>query len=308
MWRGDDSMLNDDGSDRPPTHSTFNLRQSTFLLPRGRKLSLSHPTPLVMGILNVTPDSFSDGGVHFDHFKAVHAALSMEQSGATLVDIGGESTRPGAEPVTIDGEIARVVPIIEQVRRRSDVVISIDTRKAAVARAALDAGADMVNDVSGLKGDPQMLPLVAARGVPAIIMHMRGEPRTMQQYAQYDDVVLDVARELIACLEAAMAAGIPASQLAIDPGLGFAKTMDHNLELLARAGELCALGPLVIGASRKAFIGHLTGRAAGPDRMTGSLAAVAAAFRAGASIVRVHDVRETVDFLRVLGAIEEHRT
>jgi dihydropteroate synthase len=271
-----------------------------FNIPRGQ-------SPAVMGILNVTPDSFSDGGVHFDQSKAVHAALQMEEDGATIIDIGGESTRPGAEPLAAQIEIDRVVPVIEQIRRRSAVAISIDTRKAAVAEEAIGAGADLVNDVSAMRYSAGMSSVVAKAGVPVILMHMRGEPSTMQQFAVYDDVVSDVAGELSSMIDDAVAAGVDREKILIDPGIGFAKTFDHNLELLARAHELTALGPVVIGASRKAFIGHLTGRASGPDRALGSLAAVAAAQRAGAAIVRVHDVRATVDFLKVWMAIEARR-
>lgn len=263
--------------------------------------------PLVMGILNVTPDSFSDGGVHFDHRKAVHAALQMEADGAAVVDIGGESTRPGAEPVSAEMEIERVVPVIEQIRQRSAAPISIDTTKAAVATAALDAGADLINDISALRSDPRMAELAASRGVPVILMHMRGEPRTMQQQAWYDDVVEDVARELVGFCAEAVRAGIDRERILVDPGIGFAKTFDHNLQILARAERFRSIAPVVIGASRKAFIGHVTGRASGPERMAGSLAAVAAAHRAGVAMVRVHDVRETVDFLGMLGAIEGKR-
>lgn len=258
-----------------------------------------------MGILNVTPDSFSDGGVHFDQSKAVHAAMLMEEDGAAIVDVGGESTRPGAEPVSADEEIARVVPVIEQVRRRGDVPISIDTTKSVVAEAALNAGADIINDISALRRDPEMRALAARTGVPVILMHMRGEPRTMQQLAKYDDVVIDVARELREFVDSAVSGGVDRQQILVDPGIGFAKTAEHNLALLARCDELRAIAPVVIGASRKAFIGHLTGRPVGPERVVGSLAAVAAAFRGGAAVVRVHDVRDTVDFLRVITAIEE---
>ncbi|HXH38094.1 MAG TPA: dihydropteroate synthase [Thermoanaerobaculia bacterium] len=280
-------------------HPTFSIQHSTFVL-TGR-------TPAVMGILNITPDSFSDGGVHFDQSKAVHAALQMEEDGAAIIDIGGESTRPGAEPLAAQVEIDRVLPVIEQIRRRSGITISIDTRKAAVAEEALRAGADIINDVSAMRYSAGMPAFVARSGAPVILMHMRGEPSTMQQFAVYGDVVTDVARELSSMIDDAVAAGIDRGKILIDPGIGFAKTFDHNLELLARARELTALGPLVIGASRKAFIGHLTGRASGPDRALGSLAAVAAAQRAGAAIVRVHDVRATVDFLKVWMAIEEKR-
>ena len=270
-------------------------------LPRGRFLAFSS-LPRVMGILNITPDSFSDGGVHFDHSKAMHAGLQMESDGAAILDIGGESTRPGAAAVGPQEEIDRVVPVIAEIRRRSDVAISIDTRKAAVARAALDAGADIVNDVSALAFDRDMAPLVAERGVPVVLMHMRGEPDTMMQYATYDDVVAEVRNELEQRVAAAQEAGV--RQFLVDPGIGFAKTGEQNVALLARLSELQALGPILVGASRKAFIGNLTGRPAGPERMVGSLAAVAAAQRGGAAVVRVHDVRETLDFLRVLGAIE----
>ncbi len=285
-------------------HSTFNIQHSRLSLPRGRELALG-PTPLVMGILNVTPDSFSDGGVHFDHTKAVHAAMQMEGDGAAVIDVGGESTRPGAEPIAAQVEIDRVLPVIRQIRERSDIPISIDTRKGAVAEEAIAAGADMINDVSALRYSAGMPGIAARAGVPVILMHMRGEPATMQQFATYGDVVSEVAEELQDLADDARTAGI--EQILIDPGIGFAKTWEHNLELLARANELKRIAPVVIGASRKAFIGHLTGRASGPDRAVGSLAAVAAAFRAGAAIVRVHDVRETVDFLKVLAAIEERR-
>jgi dihydropteroate synthase len=262
--------------------------------------------PLVMGILNVTPDSFSDGGVHFDHPKALHAGLQMAEDGAAIIDVGGESTRPGAERVSIADELERVVPVIEEIRRRSDVPLSIDTMKPEVAEAAIDAGADIINDVTALR-DPQMRSLAARKGVPVILMHMRGEPRTMQEHIQYDDIVNDVLRELRVRCDEAVAAGVAPEQILVDPGIGFAKTGAHNLEILARCSELAALRPFVIGASRKAFIGQLTGRPSGPERMTGSLAAVAAAHRGGAAVVRVHDVRQTCDFLRVLGAIEEKR-
>jgi len=285
-------------------HSTFNIQHSRLSLPRGRTLSLG-PAPLVMGILNVTPDSFSDGGVHFDHAKAIHAAMQMEADGAAVIDVGGESTRPGAEPIAAQVEIDRVVPVIAQIRQRSDIPISVDTRKGAVAEEAIAAGADMINDVSAMRYSAGMPAIAARAGVPVILMHMRGEPATMQQYAVYGDVVAEVGEELQDLADDVRGAGV--EQILIDPGIGFAKTWEHNLELLARAGELRRIAPVVIGASRKAFIGHLTGRDAGPDRAIGSLAAVAAAHRAGAAMVRVHDVRETVDFLKVLAAIEERR-
>jgi dihydropteroate synthase len=274
----------------------------TLRLPRGRSLGFGR-VPLVMGIVNVTPDSFSDGGVHYDRATAVEAALRMAAEGAAIVDVGGESTRPGSDPVDERAELERVVPVIAEIRARSDVPISIDTTKGHVAEAALDAGADMINDVTALRNDPAMRPLAARRGVPVVLMHMRGAPKTMQQEIRFDDVVRDVARELAEFRRDAIAAGIEPEQIVVDPGIGFGKTSEHNLQLLARAHELTSIGPVAIGASRKAFIGHLTGRPAGPERMPGSLAAVAAAARAGVAIVRVHDVRETVDFLKVLDAI-----
>ena len=286
------------------TPSAFSPQPSAFSLPRDRKLQLTR-TPLVVAILNVTPDSFSDGGVHFDQSKAVHAALQMEADGAAVIDIGGESTRPGSDAVDAQQEIDRVIPVIEALRKRSDIPISIDTKKAAVAEAALDAGADIVNDVTALRGDRAIAGLVAKRNVPVILMHMRGEPKTMQSMTEYDDVVEDVARELTSFRDAAIAAGVAAENIAVDPGIGFAKTFDQNLELLASCRRFTDIAPVVVGASRKAFIGHLTGRDAGPERAVGSLAAVAAAFRGGAAMVRVHDVRETVDFLRVMTAIAE---
>jgi dihydropteroate synthase len=283
------------------TRSSFIVHRSSLVLPRGRELAFTR-VPLVMAIVNVTLDSFSDGGVHFDPEFAIEDALRMIEDGASIIDVGGESTRPGAAPISALAEIGRVLPVIEGVRAKSDVAISIDTMKSDVARATLDAGADMINDVTALRHDPAMRDLAAERGVPVILMHMRGEPRTMQSLAQYDDVVSDVARELTEFRDAARGAGI--EQILVDPGIGFAKNFDHNLAILACCSELTSIAPVVIGASRKKFIGHLTGREAGPDRAAGSLAAVAAAARGGASIVRVHDVRETVDFLKVLEAIQ----
>jgi dihydropteroate synthase len=271
---------------------------------------LLHPSslpPSVMAILNVTPDSFSDGGVHFDRNVAIDAALRFASDGAAVIDVGGESTRPGSDAVSVDQELERVIPVIEGIRNRSAIAISIDTRKARVAEAALDAGADIVNDVSALRHDPEMRVLVAKRGVRVILMHMRGEPRTMQDNPQYDEVVADVSRELAQWRDDAIAAGVDSENILVDPGIGFGKTFDHNLEILARCDELTRVAPVVIGASRKAFVGHLTGQPGGAPRMAGSLATVAAAYRGGATMVRVHDVRETIDFLKVLQAIEGRR-
>ena len=277
-------------------------------LQRERSSLITHHSslvPAVMGILNVTPDSFSDAGVHFDRAVAIDAALRMEQDGAEIIDVGGESTRPGSDAVSVDEELQRVVPVIEGIRARSGVRVSVDTRKARVAEAALDAGADMINDVTALR-DPEMRSVAAKRGVQVVLMHMRGEPKTMQENIHFDDVVLDVARELQAWRDDAIAAGVQKENILIDPGIGFGKTYEHNLAILARCDELRSIAPVVIGASRKAFIGHLTGQPGGAPRMAGSLATIAAAVKGCATIVRVHDVRETVDFLKVLQAIEAH--
>ncbi|HET7753620.1 MAG TPA: dihydropteroate synthase [Anaeromyxobacteraceae bacterium] len=248
------------------------------------------PGPFFMGIVNATPDSFSDGGRFLARDAAFAQAERLAEDGADIIDLGGESTRPGAPPVPPEEEIARVVPVIAALRSRGvDVPISIDTRRAAVARAALDAGADLVNDISAL-ADPELAALVAERGVPVVLMHMRGSPADMQSRAVYGDVVEDVARELLGALARAEAAGVRREQTILDPGIGFAKTAEHNLALLAATPRLRALGrPLLVGPSRKAFIGALTG-ASVEDRLPGTLAAVTAAILGGAELVRVHDV------------------
>ena len=275
-------------------------------LPRERNLALDK-APLIMGIINVTPDSFSDGGVNFDAGNAIASALRMEKDGASIVDVGGESTRPGANPVSAEEELVRVVPVIQGIRAQSDIPISIDTMKAAVAEAALAAGADMVNDVTALRFDPDMAGVVRDSGVPVILMHMRGEPRTMQENPHYFDLMGEIKNELARWRDEAAGKGVPRENIFIDPGLGFGKTFEHNLEILARASEFPMIAPLVIGASRKAFVGHLTGRPAGAARLHGSLAAAAAATMGGASIIRVHDVRETVEFLKVFKPILDAR-
>lgn len=267
-------------------------------LPRGRALSFG-TSPLVMGIINVTPDSFSDGGVHFSATAAIESALRMERDGAAIVDVGGESTRPGSDRVSEEEELARVIPVIRGIRSVSAIPISIDTMKASVAAAAIEAGADIVNDVTALRHDPRMAAVVAQAKVPVILMHMRGEPKTMQQEIRYADLMGELRDELRSFVDAAVERGIARERILIDPGIGFGKSFDHNVEILRRTAELAPIAPLVIGASRKAFIGHLTGREGGRARMAGSLAAVAAAASGGAAIVRVHDVAETVDFLKV---------
>ena len=261
------------------------------------------PRTWVMGVLNVTPDSFSDGGLHYDRNAALAFGIGLFEAGADVVDVGGESTRPGSAPVDADEECRRVVPVIRALRERGPGPLSVDTTKAAVARAALDAGADMVNDVSGLSFDPGMAPLVAERGVPAVVMHLRGDFGSMHREPHYDDVIGEVGAELRTALGRAEAAGIGREQLVADPGIGFAKNAGHSLELLRRLGELAALErPLLVGPSRKSFIGTVLGAPAG-ERLMGTAAAVAAAVLSGAHIVRVHDVAEMVQVARVCDAI-----
>lgn len=298
----------------PPT------REWRLRLPGGRTLELGSPLR-VMGIVNLTPDSFSDGGLHLDPARAVDRALELLEQGADLIDLGAESTRPGggsvygagAEPVSVEEELRRLIPVLERLRPQTDAPISVDTRKAVVARAALDRGADLINDVSAL-ADPEMGPLIASRDVPVVLMHSRGDLATMQRGIRFDDVVAEVGDELADALAGARADGIAPEQTLVDPGLGFGKTAAHNLLLLARLESLTRLGrPLLVGASRKSFLAQVSaeardGRAArsrAPSaRLPGSLAAAAWACRGGAQIVRVHDVAATVEFLEVWRAIE----
>ncbi len=261
--------------------------------------------PFVMGVLNVTPDSFSDGGRYAEPAAAVDRALRLAEEGADLLDLGGESTRPGSPPVPAEEEIRRVVPVLERLgARRYPLPISIDTSKHQVAREALRAGAALVNDVRGL-ADPRLAEVVAAAGVPVVLMHMRGTPADMQTRAAYGDVVAEVAEELRQAMARAAEAGVPAERTILDPGIGFAKKPEHSLELLARLGELRALGrPLLVGPSRKSFIGHVTG-APVEGRLPGTLAAVAAAVLAGAELVRVHDVAEGRQAARLAAAIRD---
>ncbi len=259
---------------------------------------------LVMGVLNVTPDSFSDGGSFADAEVAVRAGLALFAAGADWVDVGGESTRPGgASRVDADTERARVVPVIEGLRRAGAGPISIDTTKAAVARAALDAGADLVNDVSGLRFDRALAALVAERRVPAVVMHLRGDFEAMHREPRYADVMGEVAAELGRALVRGEEAGIARESMIVDPGIGFAKDASHSLEVLRRLPELHALGrPILVGPSRKSFIGKVLDLPVG-ERLWGTAAAVAAAVLAGAHVVRVHDVREMVQVVRLCDAI-----
>ena len=273
-----------------------------YLTTRHGSLDFSRRT-LIMGIINVTPDSFYDGGQRYDAAKAVADGLAMAAGGADILDVGGESTRPGAPSVSQEEELARVLPVVRGLRREIRIPISVDTYKASVARATLDAGADIVNDVSALRFDAAMAPLVAAENVPIVLMHMQGTPQTMQNEPRYGDVVREVRDFLAAKMFEAMDAGIAQEQIVLDPGIGFGKTLDHNLQLLRGLPALAALGrPLLVGVSRKGFIGRIL-KLDPVERLEGSLAAVTAAVLTGANIVRVHDVRETLRAVRVADAI-----
>jgi len=260
--------------------------------------------PVVMGILNVTPDSFSDGGDLPDAAIAIATGLAMQEAGAVILDVGGESTRPGSDPVPVAEELRRVVPVVRGLAAKG-AVVSVDTRHAAVMRAAIEAGARIVNDVTALAGDPDSLAAVADSEVSVVLMHMQGEPKTMQRDPHYYDVVGEVRDYLAQRIAACEAAGIGRQRIAIDPGIGFGKTLAHNLSLLAGLDALAALGcPVLIGVSRKSFIAHATGGSPpAKQRLGGSLAAALAAVERGARIVRAHDVAETVQALKIWSAI-----
>jgi dihydropteroate synthase len=261
----------------------------------------------VMGVLNVTPDSFSDGGLYLDPEAAVARGLSLFESGADVVDVGGESTRPGGAPLDVETEIRRVVPVVEGLRRRGAGVLSVDTTKAPVAAAALDAGADLVNDVSGFSFDATLPPLVARRGVPAILMHLRGDFGTMHREPSYRDVMGEVIAELRAALARAEAAGVRRAQVVLDPGIGFSKAAPHSLEVIRRLPEMAALDrPVLAGPSRKSFVGRVLDLPVG-ERLMGTAAAVAACVLGGAHMVRVHDVGEMVQVVRMCDAIRGQR-
>ncbi|WP_341871421.1 dihydropteroate synthase [Aeoliella straminimaris] len=265
-----------------PRAAVWKLRTCTLQLP---------PLPLWMGIVNVTPDSFSDGGEFFAASAAVAHSLDLVEQGADVLDIGGESTRPYADPVSADEEIRRVVPVIEQVARETSVPISIDTSKAAVARAAIDAGAEIINDISGLEGDPEMLPLAVETGVGVCAMHMQGTPQTMQDNPQYEDLVPEIYNYLLQRRDALLAAGIDRERICLDPGVGFGKSHEHNLKLMANCIEFHNLGcPLLVGHSRKAFLGKIVGDKSA-DRLPATVGAAVSLARQGVQVIRVHDVR-----------------
>lgn len=292
-------------------HVESAIRETALRLPRDRELRLVEGNPRLLGVVNVTPDSFSDGGRYLSPDRAVERALRLAEEGADLLDLGAESTRPGggvygdgATAVPVDEELARLLPVLERLRPLLSLPISVDTRKAAVARAALAAGADLINDVSAL-ADPGMATVVREAGCPVILMHSRGELGTMQSKIAFRDVVAEVRAELEEMRRRAVRAGIDERAILLDPGLGFGKTAAQNLDLLRATDELVALGaPLVVGASRKSFLGAVTG-AAVEDRLPGSLAAAGWAARRGAAVLRVHDVAATRQFLSVETAIEE---
>jgi dihydropteroate synthase len=260
--------------------------------------------PLIMGVLNVTPDSFSDGGLYFERDAAVAHGLELVEEGAAIVDVGGESTRPGAEPVPEDEELGRVLPVVERLAgAQPDARISIDTSKAGVASSALSAGADLVNDVSAFRASPEMAGVVGDAGCDCVLMHMLGEPRTMQADPRYGDVVGEVKAFLEERLAFAVGEGVAERRVWLDPGIGFGKTVEHNLELLRRLDEIVAIGrPVVVGTSRKSFLGRLSGGKGESERLAGTVATNVIAFERGASVFRVHDVAEVRDALRVAAA------
>jgi len=281
------------------------VSERTVRLPRGDSFLLGgERRALVMGVLNVTPDSFSDGGLFLDTAAAIRQGETLAGEAADIIDVGGESTRPGSDPVSAEEQIARVLPVISELVRRVAVPISIDTTNAEVARRALQAGAQIINDVTALRGDPEMGGVAAETGAPLILMHMLGKPKTMQANPTYGDVVGEVRDFLGERMDAACACGVAATQLIVDPGFGFGKTLEHNLELLRRLDEFTELdAPIMVGTSRKRMIGTILG-VPPQERVFGTAATVAAAIERGASIVRVHDVRAAVHVAKVIAAVQ----
>jgi dihydropteroate synthase len=261
----------------------------------------------VMGIVNVTPDSFSDGGRFFEPGKAIEQGIAMASHGADIIDIGGESTRPYSKRISVEEELNRVIPVIEGMRKQVKVPISIDTLKAQVAREALRSGASMVNDISALRSDPQMVRVVAEAGVPIVLMHMKGAPEDMQVQPMYDEVLSEIVGFLRSALDQAKQGGVSQDLTIVDPGIGFGKTFEHNLEIIRGLKQLQCLGrPVLVGTSRKAFIGHILKKDV-EARETGTMATVAAAVMNGAHIVRAHDVEKTVETVRMIDAIKRGR-
>jgi dihydropteroate synthase len=279
------------------------LRKKYRLQLPSRTLVLGERT-LVMGVLNVTPDSFSDGAIYFSTDAAVARALEIESAGADILDLGGESTRPGSQGISAEEELRRILPVLEKIRGRLKIPISVDTSKAEVAEAAAAAGAEIINDVTALRGDPRIADVARRRKLPIILMHMRGEPRTMQKNPFARDVLRDVTAGLRKALAMARRAGVAKSQIILDPGTGFGKSYEQNFELIARLPELARLGyPLLIGTSRKSFIGRALGGVPETERIWGTAATVTASILQGAHIIRVHDVAEMVQVVRVTDVI-----
>ncbi len=273
----------------------------------GHTIDFSEKT-CIMGVLNITPDSFSDGGLHFDTGRAVDHAFRLVEDGAGIIDIGGESTRPGSKAVSLDEELKRTIPVIEALVSKIRVPISIDTYKSEVAKRALDAGASIVNDISGLRFDHCMAEVVASHGVPVIIMHIKGTPRDMQSNPHYEALIPEIMDYLRVSIGIATDAGIEGHRIIIDPGIGFGKTFNHNLQIIKHLEEFTLLQkPIALGVSRKAFIGKILDGASPEDRLEGTAAAVAIAIFNGANIVRVHDVKEVARVAKVASAIKEGR-
>ena len=284
------------------------MRQQNDNVHNGTGLSPLRPGPVVFGILNVTPDSFSDGGEFFGAGPAVSHAEALLHEGAHVIDVGGESTRPGSDPVSHEEETRRVVPVVRGIlEKRPDVVISVDTYRASTAEAALDAGATIINDVTALGGDPRMAGMVAERGCPVVLMHMLGEPKTMQENPRYkDDVVREVRDGLARRAERAISAGVDTGNVILDPGIGFGKTLAHNLALLYRLDEIVSLGfPVLVGTSRKGFLGKIIGSGEPKDRVFGTVATSVMSYERGATLFRVHDVRANREALEVAAAVRE---
>ena len=273
---------------------------------RGQSLDLTHRA-LLMGIVNVTPDSFSDGGSFLDPLAACKQGLKLVEEGADILDIGGESTRPGSHSVPLEEEIQRVIPVIEKLRRETKALISIDTNKAPVAQAAMDAGADIINDITGLRGDANMTSVVSQSGAGVIIMHMKGTPRTMQDAPAYQDIMSEIGDFFRQSVALALSSDIDPMSIALDPGIGFGKTPEHNRQLLAGIGSFAKTGhPILVGASRKSFLGWLAGSSAMEDRFWPGVAITSLCRERGAKIFRVHDVKPHHDALRMTEAILNH--
>ncbi len=279
------------------------LNEKTYKI--GRLTMDIKEMPVVMGILNVTPDSFSDGGLYTDIDSATRRAIIMESEGAKIIDIGGESTRPGADPVDLETELKRVIPVIKSLRERSSILISIDTYKAKVAEEAILKGADIVNDISGLRQDKNMVRVVADSGVPVVIMHMKGTPKDMQKNPFYRDVVQEIIDFFKMQIDFALGNGVSEDQIILDPGIGFGKTLEHNLTILANLDRFRSLGfPLLVGVSRKSFIGTICDIKVPKQRVYGTIGAVILCALKGTEIVRVHDVRPIREALQVVNAIK----